>query len=68
MKTNPILKELRETRDRLADEAGGDMRELFAMVRKQEAVSAASGGIFIPAPAKSAVLREEPSDYRIKPS
>jgi hypothetical protein len=38
------------------------------MAWKKEAASAANDENFVPATAKSADLREEPSDYRIKPS
>jgi hypothetical protein len=67
MNTNPILKEIRETRERLSEEAGGDLRELFSMIRKQEILSAMRGEVFLKAPPKPALLRDEPTKYRTKP-
>jgi hypothetical protein len=68
MKTNHILKEIRETRDKLSEEAGGDLRKLFAMIRKQEIASAKRGEVFVKAPPRPVVLREEPVPYRTKPA
>ena len=50
MKTNPILQEIRATRDKLADEAGGDMRRLFAMVRERSKALRPQGEVTIPEP------------------
>jgi hypothetical protein len=59
MKTNPILKEIRATRDALADEAGGDMRRLFAIVRERTRAVRARGETVIPEPKPRAVVRED---------
>jgi hypothetical protein len=64
MKTNPILAEIRKTRDDLARETGYDLSKLFAFVREEEAKARARGVKFAPPPepttAGSNVLREEP--------
>lgn len=59
MKTNPILKEIRATRDHLADEAGGDMRRLFAIVRERTRTARAGGEIVIPEPKRRVVTRKK---------
>lgn len=63
MKTNPILKEIRETRDRLSAEAGGDLGRLFEMIREREAAAKARGVVFVPVPQRPPVLPEEPASY-----
>lgn len=59
MKTNPILKEIRATRDKLAEEAGGDMRRLFAIVRERSKAARARGAVVIPEPKPCAAVRED---------
>lgn len=63
MKTNPILTEIRQTRDDLARETGYDLNRLFDYVREREREAAARGVKFVsPAPrgAETAyALREE---------
>ncbi len=63
MKTNPILKEIRATRDRLANESGGDMRQLFAMVREKSKAVRPRGEVVIPEPKSCAVVREDTAPY-----
>jgi hypothetical protein len=63
MKTNAILKEIRATRDKLADEAGGDMRRLFEIVRERSKAARACGETVIPEPKPCATVREEPEPY-----
>ena len=63
MKTNPILAEIRKTRDDLAREMGYDLNKLFEFVRAEEAKARARGVKFapLPEPAESrCVMREEP--------
>lgn len=60
MKTNPILKEIRHTRDQLAEEAGLDLRRLFSAVRKQEKAALARGETLLSSPSRSVVVRDEP--------
>ena len=64
MKTNPILREIRQTRDNLARETGYDLQRLFSYIRERERESAAHGAKFVSfaeaSPAESALLREEP--------
>jgi hypothetical protein len=50
MKKNPILKEIRQTREKMAAEAGYDPKRLFAMIRERQAAAAARGVVFIPEP------------------
>jgi hypothetical protein len=63
MKTNPILTELRQTRDDLAHEAGYDLNRLFDYVREREREAATHGVKFVsPAPREKEAayaLREE---------
>jgi hypothetical protein len=66
MKTNPILKEIRATRDQLAEQAGGDLRRLFDMVHQQASATRAKGETLIEEPKPCAVLREEPAKYVVK--
>lgn len=66
MKANPILRELRKTRDDLAREAGYDLQRLFDLVHAREGAAVARG-IPVVRPAASAarpateIVREEPS-------
>jgi hypothetical protein len=60
MNANPILKEIRQTRDQLAEEAGMDLKRLFATVAKQENATKAGGETLIPSPSHTAVVRDEP--------
>ena len=63
MKTNPLLTELRQTRDDLARETGYDLNRLFDYVREREREAAARGVKFLsPAPREKEAayaLREE---------
>ena len=65
MKQDPILKEIRQTRDDLARETGYDLQCLFDYVRERERESAARGVKFVSF-AKAghdeptALVREEP--------
>ncbi len=47
MKPDPILKEIRQTRDDLARETGYDLQRLFDYVRERERESAARGAKFV---------------------
>lgn len=63
MKTNPILEEIRKTRDDLARETGYDLHKLFEYIRAEEEKARARGVKFapLPEPAESiSVVREEP--------
>lgn len=65
MTTNPILNEIRQTRDQLAQEAGHDLKRLFEYARKREREASAKGVKFVSfarsgAATESCVLREEP--------
>jgi hypothetical protein len=60
MKTNPILREIRETRDQLAEEAGYDLRRLFKMARVIQDAAEARGEIIVRKSAKSVVGRNGP--------
>lgn len=57
MKTNPILKEIRETRDQLAKEAGYDLRRLFKMAREIQNAAEARGETIIRKSASIAATR-----------
>ena len=66
MKTNPILNEIRQTREDLARESNYDLERLFDYVREREREAAALGVTFV-APAPYAIetagsLREEPPE------
>jgi hypothetical protein len=67
MKTNPILKEIRQTRDQLAEEAGLDLRRLFSAVRKQEKAAMARGETLIASPSCGAItsITSNPTRHRI---
>ena len=65
MKPDPILKEIRQTRDDLALETGYDLQRLFDYVRERERESAARGVKFVSfAEAehdeRTALIREDP--------
>jgi hypothetical protein len=64
MKPNPILAEIRRTREELARETNYNLQQLFDYVREREHEAAAHGVIFVsPAPRETeadGVLREEP--------
>jgi len=68
MKTNPILKEIRATRDQLAEEAGGDLQRLFDMVHQQACAIRAKGEILIEEPKPCAVVRDDEVRYGAKPN
>ena len=59
MKANPILKEIRQTRDQLAEESGLDLRRLFSAVREQERAALARGETVLSAPSQPVVVRDE---------
>jgi len=65
MKTNPILTEIRQTRDDLARETGYDLQRLFDYVRERERESAARGVKFVSfaedARPEPCVVRDEPT-------
>ena len=63
MKTNPILEEIRKTRDDLARETGYDLNKLFEYIRAEEAKARARGVKFAPLPEPaemSAIVHKEP--------
>ena len=61
MKPNPILAEIRATRDRLAKECGFDVRKLAERVRGREAQEKARGRKFVSLETpESSALRDEP--------
>ena len=63
MKTNPILEEIRQTRDDLARETGYDLNKLFEYIRAEEMKARARGVKFAPLPELaelSAIVREDP--------
>lgn len=62
MKTNPILKELRRTRDQIAKETGMSLDRLFDLAKRHEEAARARGEITIPEPKPCATVREEPTD------
>lgn len=57
MKQNPILEEIRHTRDDLAREAGYDLKRLFEHVRERERQAVARGVKFV---SFAETKREEP--------
>jgi len=61
MKTNPILAEIRQTRDELAHEAGYDLKRLFDYVRQREREAAARGVNFV-----STAPRETSTAYTLR--
>jgi hypothetical protein len=67
MKTNPILEEIRKTRDDLARDTGYDLQKLFEFIRGEEAKARVRGVKFAPLPepeGASAIVREEPPKPR----
>lgn len=64
MKTNPMLDEIRETRDRLAEQAGEDLRKLFALVHERALANRQGGERVVPEPDRAAVVREDGDGYR----
>lgn len=63
VKTNPILEEIRKTRDDLARETGYDLNKLFEYIRAEEVKARARGVKFAPLPepvASLSVVREDP--------
>jgi len=68
MKTNPILQEIRQTRERLIAEAGMDLHRFFAMMRERETAAIARGEVFIPAPKKTLAVREDAATYGGQPA
>ncbi|MEQ1860777.1 MAG: hypothetical protein ABMA13_12655 [Chthoniobacteraceae bacterium] len=65
MKPNPILQEIRKTREDIARETGGDLNKLFEYVLAEEAKARARGVKFAPLPEPvepSASVREEPPE------
>lgn len=57
MKINPILKEIRQTRDQLSEDSGMNLRHLFAAVRKQERAAVARGETLLSNPSQAVVVR-----------
>ena len=57
MKINPILKEIRQTRDQLSEESAMNLRHLFAAVRKQERAAVARGETLLSNPSQAVVVR-----------
>ena len=59
MTANPILKEIRQTRDTLAEETDMALRSLFATARQQEKSAKPAGRLWFPSPPAS-IVRDEP--------
>jgi hypothetical protein len=66
MKPNPILKEIRRTRDQIAEETGMSLDRLFDLAKRQEEAARSRGEVVIPEPESCAVVREDPVVYRTK--
>ena len=64
MKTNPILKELRRTRDQIAKETGMSLDRLFELAKRHEQAARERGEIIIPEPKPCAAVREEAADHQ----
>lgn len=64
MKTNPILKELRRTRDQIAKETGMSLDRLFELAKRHEQAARARGEVTIPEPKPCATVREEGVDHQ----
>ena len=61
MEPNPILVEIRATRDRLAKECDCNMRKLLDRIRRREAQEQSLGVPFVSFDSReSSVLREDP--------
>ncbi len=67
MKTKPILKEIRDTREKLAVETGMDLRRLFELVKQQEQAAKGRGERLIPEPSRAVTVREDKAAYGDKP-
>ena len=62
MEPNPILVEIRATRDRLAKECDYDVRKLLDRIRRREAQEQSLGVPFVSFDLReSSVVREDPS-------
>lgn len=48
--SNPIIDEIRQAREALMAEAGGDLGRLFEMARERESAAKARGVVFVPVP------------------
>lgn len=62
MQPNPILAEIRHTRDEMARAADYDVKKLMDTIRERERVAATQGVAFAPpilAETESCILREE---------
>lgn len=64
MKTNPILKELRRTRDQIAKETGMSLDRLFELAKRHEQAARARGEIVIPEPKSHATVRDDAAEYQ----
>ena len=63
MQPNPILTEIRATRDEMARAAGYDVRKFMDAIRERECAAVALGTSFAPpvlSEEESCILREEP--------
>jgi hypothetical protein len=61
MEPNPILAEIRATRDRIAKECDYDVRKLGERIRRRESEEKARGAKFVSfAPPEPSIVREEP--------
>ena len=61
MEPNPILAEIRRTRDELARQSGYDVRKFMDFIRARERDAAARGVQFVAPPGhESSIVREEP--------
>lgn len=63
METNPILAEIRNARDELARETGGDVERLMALLRKREEEDRAQGAAYAQ-PGGAARLAEDAPPFR----
>ena len=63
MKTNSILKELRRTRDQIAEETGMSLDRLFDLAKRHEQAARARGEAVIPEPKPCAVVRDDAAEY-----
>ena len=63
MQPNPILTEIRHTRDEMARAAGYDVKKFMDTIRERERAAATRGIAFViplPVAEESCILREEP--------
>jgi hypothetical protein len=65
MKSNPILKEIRRTRDKIAEETGMSLERLFDLAKEYEHAAQARGEVVVPEPKPCVALREDAAEYRI---